>query len=1555
MKTIFRTLGIITIALVIGFAFTACPDSPGGGGGGGGGGGSNSGGDSKTGGSFVPVTNITMTFSETTVGVPRNLTGTVVPANATNKTISWSILDAGSTGATITGSTLNTTATGTAVVKATINNGTASGVPYTQEFGILVIPAPTFGISLCTTGTHPFPSAEPEYDPIDPHTFTITNSGTGATGALTVGLSGGNATSFTLSRTSIPSITTALGTSTFTVVPKDNLSVGTYTATVTVSGGSITSQTFDVSFEVTYEPTYGISLSPSSNHIFLAAQVGYAAQTAHSVTVTNTGNQPTGTLDVTLSGANASSFTRLPSTMSIIAGGSDTFTVVPNNGLLAGTYSATVEVSGGAGIITQSFTVSFTVNNVPLASHYTIGNNNQNAQNVTAVTITPTGGASPGTPYNIRYAGNTAIPQAAGSYAVTINVPAVPGWVAVTDLNVGTLTVTNRTPVASHYTFGNISQSAGIVTAVTITPNAGASPGAVQNIRYAGSTTPPQAAGTYAVTFDVAAATAQGWNGAAGLSAGNLTVTNRTPVASHYTFGNLNQDAGTVTAVSITPNAGMSAGTRTIYYEGTAGTSYTKSTTIPQTEGTYAVTFDVAAAEHWNLATGLSVAGNLVVNPLPFTYIITGSGMSFTARRGSPTGPIVEGANGVEIQDVINAIRTNAIGSAATIQFGDGTTQLAVVSISFNNSGGTWTNPITLTGRITSPNNNATQGTILVSGPSITSTATIANTGTNTANSMAINNQGTGTITISGGTVSATAGSAIYNHSTGNVNISGGTVSTATTTGRAIHNNSTGKITISQDPGKTTLVTSQNLSPTTGTIHLTNSGTETVLEILDGTVSSTPSGIAIYNESTGTIVINGGTVSALDNSAIYNYSTGNVNISGGTVSTGARRTIFNNSTGNVNISGGTVSGGTNQAIHNNSTGNVNISGGTVSATTGRAIHNNSTGKITISEDPGKTTLVTSRNDFAAGGTIVISGGGTATVLEILGGTVENTYTNTIFPDNSKAIYNESSGTIVINGGTVSTTTGRAIHNLSTGNVNISGGTVSTTGTTGRAIHNNSTGKITISQDPGKTTLVTSANTTAASGTIHLGNSGTETAVRLEITGGKVENLAANANSRAIYNESTGTIVINGGTVSATTGRAIHNNSISAINIGGGTVSATTGNAIYNNSSGKITISQDPGKTTLVTSENTTAASGTIHFANSGTATVLEILGGTVENPTANTNSRAIFNGTGTVNISGGTVSATSGRAIHNNSTGAVNISGGTVSATTGNAVYNNSSGKITISQDPGKTTLVTSANTTTTSGTIYLAYSNTTATVFEITGGTVENPTANTSSRAIYGINSSVRVTINGGLVSAPTGTAIWVGSSTTIDMSGGTVSTTSGTAVLGQINMNGGTISATTGTAIYGRIDMSGGTVSTTSGTAVSGGAIMNGGTISATTGTAISIRYQHSLTISQDSGKETKITSENISNNGGTIFVEPGDVSSQANRVTITGGLIENISESSSIRNAFYNSCNFSSFFNITGGTFSTASTTGYAINNAGTGTLTIGPGVTIIGNNLGVTVTP
>jgi hypothetical protein len=180
----------------------------------------------------------------------------------------------------------------------------------------------------------------------------------------------------------------------------------------------------------------------------------------------------------------------------------------------------------------------------------------------------------------------------------------------------------DQTPTAADYNFGNLIQTAGSVTAVTITAKSGKSPGAVSNIKYAGEAAIPQTEGTYAVTFDVAAAT--GWNAANGLSAGDLVINNlQTPTVADYNIStNLTQTVGSVTPVTVTKKDNTkSSGAVTVYYEGIEGTIYTKSVTLPTAEGTYAVTFDVAAvAGSWNQAAGL-VAGTLIITNPPKNYV----------------------------------------------------------------------------------------------------------------------------------------------------------------------------------------------------------------------------------------------------------------------------------------------------------------------------------------------------------------------------------------------------------------------------------------------------------------------------------------------------------------------------------------------------------------------------------------------------------------------------------------------------------------------------------------------------------------------------------------------------------------------------------------------------------------------------------------------------------------------------------------------------------------------------------------------------------------------
>jgi hypothetical protein len=76
------------------------------------------------------------------VGEPLTLTGKVIPAGATEKSIEWAIDDAGATGAALAGNVFTAAATGTATMAAVIKDGVAAGVGLYCYFAIHVTAAP---------------------------------------------------------------------------------------------------------------------------------------------------------------------------------------------------------------------------------------------------------------------------------------------------------------------------------------------------------------------------------------------------------------------------------------------------------------------------------------------------------------------------------------------------------------------------------------------------------------------------------------------------------------------------------------------------------------------------------------------------------------------------------------------------------------------------------------------------------------------------------------------------------------------------------------------------------------------------------------------------------------------------------------------------------------------------------------------------------------------------------------------------------------------------------------------------------------------------------------------------------------------------------------------------------------------------------------------------------------------------------------------------------------------------------------------------------------------
>jgi len=179
----------------------------------------------------TPVRSIIGVPSSATAGTPLILTGTVLPSNATNKAIEWSVLNAGTTGATIKDSILSTTMPGTVTVTATIPNGTASG-NFTESFNI-IITAPFF---TPVTGITDVPTAATARTPL---TLTATVTPAIAT-----------------NKTIVWSVMNA-GTTGATITSGNIFNAaaeGTATIRATITGGLSTGNNYTQTFNITVAP-----------------------------------------------------------------------------------------------------------------------------------------------------------------------------------------------------------------------------------------------------------------------------------------------------------------------------------------------------------------------------------------------------------------------------------------------------------------------------------------------------------------------------------------------------------------------------------------------------------------------------------------------------------------------------------------------------------------------------------------------------------------------------------------------------------------------------------------------------------------------------------------------------------------------------------------------------------------------------------------------------------------------------------------------------------------------------------------------------------------------------------------------------------------------------------------------------------------------------------------------------------------------------------------------------------------------------------------------------
>ncbi|MDR0594213.1 MAG: choice-of-anchor D domain-containing protein [Bifidobacteriaceae bacterium] len=307
---------------------------------------------------YGPVAGQAVTVTNTGTGATGALNVSLSGADSAAFALSAASLGSIAASGTSSFTVAPVTGLGAGTHAATVTVSGANGI--TASFNVSFTVSHTYGVSLSVAGTHTFPGVVAGYNPVAAQSVTVTNTGTGATGALNVALSGADSAAFALSAASLGSIA-ASGSSSFTVAPVTGLGAGTYTATVTVTGANSIAASFSVSLTIALAHTYGVSVTLAGTHTFPGLVAGYGPVAAQPVTVTNTGTGATGALDVALSGADPAAFALSAASLdSITAGGTSSFTVAPATGLAAGTYTATVTVTG-ANSISASFGVSFTV------------------------------------------------------------------------------------------------------------------------------------------------------------------------------------------------------------------------------------------------------------------------------------------------------------------------------------------------------------------------------------------------------------------------------------------------------------------------------------------------------------------------------------------------------------------------------------------------------------------------------------------------------------------------------------------------------------------------------------------------------------------------------------------------------------------------------------------------------------------------------------------------------------------------------------------------------------------------------------------------------------------------------------------------------------------------------------------------------------------------------------------------------------------------------------------------------------------------------------------
>ena len=305
-----------------------------------------------------------LTISNTGNQATGKLTLSLDGTHKDNFTLSASSIDNlevdGSTDITLSANGGLAANTYTATLTISGGNGISKEIPVSFTVSDDTTDDTTYTATLTPEEDVTFPEMTPGYT-APSQEFVLTNIGSGALSNLKAELSGTDKDSFEIKDFTGGSLPSGSDSKmTFTVAPKAELGVGSYSATLTVTGDNGISLVRKLSFTVKEPSTAGITLTPGGKHDFGTLETGYTISPLE-VKIQNTGNTEIKNLTVRLSGDQASQFTvTQPKDKTLAKDGATTFTVAPAANLPTGNYKATVNVTAD-GDISQSFEVVFKV------------------------------------------------------------------------------------------------------------------------------------------------------------------------------------------------------------------------------------------------------------------------------------------------------------------------------------------------------------------------------------------------------------------------------------------------------------------------------------------------------------------------------------------------------------------------------------------------------------------------------------------------------------------------------------------------------------------------------------------------------------------------------------------------------------------------------------------------------------------------------------------------------------------------------------------------------------------------------------------------------------------------------------------------------------------------------------------------------------------------------------------------------------------------------------------------------------------------------------------